>query len=289
MKLSIIINADDFGLTKDTNIAVEELVQIGTLTSTSVMVNMPYAAEIISLLKYEKLGIGLHFNLTQGKPILDTQTIPSLVNNNGCFYNIMEFKKRAKKGLIKIEDVLKELIAQYNILAQWVGVRLTHIDSHQDINKLSLISRALCVFAGDLNKKIGLRIYNKCYIVDDRKFKILHPSINTIFIFGIKRSIIETIFRRRRSKLSSYFNLTDGMLFAMNNNVRTLLNLLPKISFSEKYKDMILEIMCHPATSTNELKETKMLTSRVEEYEILKSVYFQNVKEKFNLINFSNL
>lgn len=287
--MKIIINADDFGLTKDTNKAVEELVKIGALTSTTVMVNMPYASEITHLLVYEKLGIGLHFNLTQGKPISNIQEVPSLVNKDGSFYNITEFKKRVKKGLVEQKDVLKELKAQYDILNQWVGSRITHFDSHQDINKLPLVSQVLCDFSLNLDKKIGLRVYNKCYVEQKRSINITHPGIKTIFTFGIKRSITEMIFRSRRSKLSKYFHLPEGMLYAKNNNIRTLLKLLPEISNLKEQKDMVLEIMCHPATSTNELVDTKMLVSRVEEYQILKSEQFQKIKDSHSLINFSNL
>lgn len=48
--MKLIINADDFGMTKSVNKAVAELAQLGTLTSTTVMVNMPYWRQIIPVL-----------------------------------------------------------------------------------------------------------------------------------------------------------------------------------------------------------------------------------------------
>src|SRR5690606_24821971 len=224
-----------------TNTAVEELAQMGALTSTTVMVNMPYASEITNLLQYEALGIGLHFNLTQGKPISDIEKIPTLVNSNGYFYSIKDFKIRIRKGFIKKEDVLRELEAQYQKLNVLIGSRLTHIDSHQDINKLSLVSKVLCDFALSLDKKIGLRVYNKCYIEQENNVNIIHPGIKTIFTFGIKRSVTEIVFRSRKQKLSKYFHLPDGMLYTSNNNIRYLLRLLPKISNFINHKDMVIE------------------------------------------------
>ena len=80
--MKLIINADDFGMAKSINNAVFELSALGSISSTSVMVNMPYAAEVTTL---KNIGVGLHVNLTQGKAILDKSEINSLVDENGDF------------------------------------------------------------------------------------------------------------------------------------------------------------------------------------------------------------
>ena len=55
-KSKIIINADDFGLTIGVNRAIAELVNAGTVTSVSVMTNMPHYREIRDLKKVDPDG-----------------------------------------------------------------------------------------------------------------------------------------------------------------------------------------------------------------------------------------
>ena len=56
--MKIIINADDFGMTKSVNEAIIELLSIGSISSTSVMVNMEYASEAKQLLDIDNI-VGL--------------------------------------------------------------------------------------------------------------------------------------------------------------------------------------------------------------------------------------
>ena len=70
MRKKIIINADDFGITRAVSDAIINVYQNRSLTSTSLMVNMP-AAEYAAALAKERpeLGVGLHFNITEGCPL----------------------------------------------------------------------------------------------------------------------------------------------------------------------------------------------------------------------------
>lgn len=46
--MKLIINADDFGLSKGINKGIIEAYQAGLISSTTIMINMPYAEEAIS-------------------------------------------------------------------------------------------------------------------------------------------------------------------------------------------------------------------------------------------------
>ena len=69
--MKTIINADDFGKTQSINSAICECFANGYITSTTLMVNMPFADEAVKLAKengfWEK--VGLHLNLTEGIPM----------------------------------------------------------------------------------------------------------------------------------------------------------------------------------------------------------------------------
>src|SRR5690606_12544549 len=67
----VIINADDFGLSSDENRTIIVAFQQGLISSATLMANMPAFEEACSLAReYGLQGrIGLHFNLTYGKPL----------------------------------------------------------------------------------------------------------------------------------------------------------------------------------------------------------------------------
>src|SRR5213593_3891547 len=72
----LVVNGDDFGASSGINRGILEAHQRGILTSTSLMVNMPAAAEAIVLGRdFPDLGVGLHVNFTNESegPVVDIQ------------------------------------------------------------------------------------------------------------------------------------------------------------------------------------------------------------------------
>ncbi len=69
MKLKkLIVNADDFGMTEGNTIATIMCHETGILTSTTLMVNMPFAPLAVNLAKrHQNLGVGIHLVLTVGR------------------------------------------------------------------------------------------------------------------------------------------------------------------------------------------------------------------------------
>lgn len=79
--MRIIINADDFGYSECISKGIIESYKNGIVTSTTIMMNMPFAEESLKLYKEEKgLLLGVHLNLTTGKPLLNKKN--SLVTEN---------------------------------------------------------------------------------------------------------------------------------------------------------------------------------------------------------------
>lgn len=285
----LIINADDFGLSQSINDAVYELAKFGAISSTTVMANMPFAQEIIRLRDFEEFGVGLHFNLTQGRPVSNINEIDSLIDRDGCFYNVKVFRKKVSEGKINFDHIEKELLAQFEYLTRILGKSITHIDSHQDINKLRIVSDVLIKFAKKMNLTLGLRVYNKAYLIKiGEKYRVENPSLFQFSGFSLRRRLIETYFRVKNKKLAKHYALTNGMLLSKENSIRELLKLLLSIKTTE-FSNNCYEIMCHPSTNLDGLVDTKMLQSRVEEYEILKSNQFQSFVKTNKLINYSDL
>ena len=82
----LIVNADDFGLTEGVNRAVIEGHVHGIITSASLLANGAAFGSAVAMSKsYAKLGVGVHLNLTEGRPVSAPSEIPSLANSQEFF------------------------------------------------------------------------------------------------------------------------------------------------------------------------------------------------------------
>ena len=66
----LIVNADDFGLSKGQNYGIVEACRNGVVTSTTMMVNTSATLLAAQLAKREPaLAVGLHVNISLGGPL----------------------------------------------------------------------------------------------------------------------------------------------------------------------------------------------------------------------------
>ena len=136
----LIVNADDFGLAGSVSTGIIDVYQAGQLSSTTLMVNMPGTEEAVDLAeRHPGLGVGLHFNLTEGRPLTDAR---SLVDSDGTFLLRGELIRRSVRGRVKPSDITRELTAQ---LDRFVSLWLTptHLDSHQHVHMVPTVFRAM--------------------------------------------------------------------------------------------------------------------------------------------------
>lgn len=150
----IIINADDFGRHAEINRAVEEGLVHGCLRSATVMPGgAAFAGAIDIARRHEELGLGVHFTLVDGHPILPTEEIPSLVGSEGDFLpDHTALLKRYLKGSINLEEVRRELAAQLQKV-EATGIPISHVDSHQHMHTLPGIIDIVL----DLAARAGIR------------------------------------------------------------------------------------------------------------------------------------
>ncbi|MGN0951150.1 MAG: ChbG/HpnK family deacetylase [Mitsuokella sp.] len=150
----IIINADDFGRHEDINAAVAKGLVEGCLRSATVMPGGRAFAGAVELARHHKeLGLGVHFTLVDGRPILPPAEIPSLVTEYGLFYpDHNAFLKHYLQGKVNFEEVRQELAAQLSKV-EGTGVPISHVDSHQHMHTLPGIIDIVL----DLTKAAGIR------------------------------------------------------------------------------------------------------------------------------------
>lgn len=139
MSLLVIVNADDFGITHGVNESIVACHRAGTVTSTSFMANMASANHAAGLAaSLPGLGVGLHFNLTLGRPVADPARIPSLVDGDGCFMPRGRLIRKAALGQLDAGQIGIELLAQLERMRA-LGLEPTHFDSHQHVHAIPTV------------------------------------------------------------------------------------------------------------------------------------------------------
>ncbi len=135
-KIKLIINADDFGLTKSVSDAVLSAHREGALTSATLLAGAEYAGYAASLARgCPRLSVGIHFQLVAGRPVTrDLSRVRTLIDENGMFpRNFIDFFKKLHTGRINYAHIKTELINQVK-KAMALGVKISHADSHQHLH-----------------------------------------------------------------------------------------------------------------------------------------------------------
>jgi predicted glycoside hydrolase/deacetylase ChbG (UPF0249 family) len=167
---TLIVNADDFGLTPGVSRGILEAGATGIVTSTTVMVNRPIDPELIARLESSGLGAGLHLNLTLGTPIADPRRVPSLVDRDGRFIrDPREAAARADKDEARIE-----LGNQIDAFRALLGRFPTHLDSHHHVGRHEPILELVFDFARAI--KVPVRTQDGQVRAAARGLKIRTPD-----------------------------------------------------------------------------------------------------------------
>jgi hopanoid biosynthesis associated protein HpnK len=139
----LIINADDFGLTRGVNRGILELHEAGVLTSTTLMARAGATSDALEMAKEApRLGVGCHVVLVDGEPALAASAIPTLVERRtGCFRSsLVAFLLRLFAGRISAAEIEAEAAAQIEVI-QSKGIKLTHIDTHKHTHMFPAVLR----------------------------------------------------------------------------------------------------------------------------------------------------
>lgn len=145
----LIVNADDFGRSDAINQAVIRAHREGILTTASLMVNEPAAADAVALARQNpRLGVGLHLSLVCGRSALPPGAIPDLVNNQsefsanpaaaGCRYFFSAACRR------QLRD---EIAAQFERFRGF-GLPLDHVNGHLHLHLHPAVFKILSDNAG---------------------------------------------------------------------------------------------------------------------------------------------
>ena len=269
----LIVNADDYGMCKAANEAVQELFLGGFLKSSTVMLPCPAAKEAVQFsIDHPEYPIGVHITLTsewekyRWKPLTSGK---SLVDEDGYMWHESDMVERNAK----YKEIESEVRAQIDY-AHRLGMKPSHIDNHMG----SLYGH----YTGRLSLgKMALRIcgdYGYAYRIFTKNDKRICPNGTPYALYSAI-----TIFTKLWGKKYNVI-MPDYLLFPdWNDDMR--------VSY-EVYRDTILKIwtdlpdgvtetFIHPSVENDELKTiTGRWLDRVWEYQLMKDPYTHEYLKK---------
>lgn len=148
---TLILNADDFGMTRGINEAIVRAHREGILTSATLMATGAAFDDAVAKAKATPtLGVGCHLVLTGGTAAAPREKIPSLADERGHFpESLLAFVAKVSSGAIRTEEIELELRAQIEKVRN-AGIEPTHVDSHKHTHAHPRVLRAVCRVAREL-------------------------------------------------------------------------------------------------------------------------------------------
>jgi predicted glycoside hydrolase/deacetylase ChbG (UPF0249 family) len=132
-KIRLIVRADDFGFSHASNMALEKILNEGTLTAASVIVNTGWLDETVEILKkHPQVSVGVHVCLNsewvpyKWGPVLPAKEVPSLVDEWGYFFGTRKDLLAHQPDMDQVEN---EIRAQVE-LALRKGLKISYMDHH---------------------------------------------------------------------------------------------------------------------------------------------------------------
>jgi predicted glycoside hydrolase/deacetylase ChbG (UPF0249 family) len=133
MRRVLVVNADDFGRSPGVNGGIGQAHEEGIVTSASLMVRFPAAAEAAAYAgQHPALSVGLHIDLGEWS------------YRNDAWWPIYELSAK------NADDVAAEVERQLGAFRELVGADPTHLDSHQHVHREEPLRTIALELAGRL-------------------------------------------------------------------------------------------------------------------------------------------
>jgi chitin disaccharide deacetylase len=257
----IVLHADDLGMSEAVSSGILQGFERGLLTSTSLLSNAPDAARVLEDwqdLESRRAGgnlasrprrqrlhdpeqpfdLGIHLNLTQGRPLIGGRYPAELLDANGCFPGIFGLFRRLRRTNAAVTAALEEeLTCQVQFMLDR-GHQPTHLNGHQYIELLPAVSG----IARSLLQRFRIPAVRVAWEPTWLK-SFTWPGIRTTpwLIGGLKKFYAN---RFRKIMLRSDVTFADAFFGTMTAGTTTLETLRAFLAASQNFR--LAEIGLHP-------------------------------------------
>lgn len=190
--MKVILNADDYGLTKGITDGIIKSHVDGVVHSTTLMMNgLATAYAIEEAKKHPSLKVGIHLVLTWGKPLAENVT--DLIDQNGFFKYKSSYLQMEPPN---IEQVKLEWRAQIEAFLK-SGLTLDHIDSHHHVHGWEPLTQVVIKLATDYG--VPVRLTNS--IKEHKKLLFTEDIWLDFYDKGVSDNLFEEIKERKSSSV----------------------------------------------------------------------------------------
>jgi chitin disaccharide deacetylase len=144
--MELILYNDDLGVTHGLNQAIFECAAAGITTGAAIRTNGAAFADAVERVvpALPDLELGLHLNLTEGRPDLPPDVVPELVDRRGRFRRgfasyLTEMPRQPRLRAA----VERELRAQFQT-ARAAGLAINHVNGHQHVHLVPAVFEVVC-------------------------------------------------------------------------------------------------------------------------------------------------
>ena len=290
--VTVIINADDLGLSSKVNKAIGDALKKGIITSSTILANCITWDEVHKIVENnQNASFGVHLNLTQGDAITQSSTLQK--------YGITDKDNRFTNWRNKTIDFSEELLqaiyeewdAQVNRIINEQNIPVSHIDGHHHIHTLDVLQPCLI----SLIKKYGIKAVRNKYVkpisfILRKNNKPLPNSQVKVKPVTKKKEVTQ-----QRKKGTNIVQRAINVLITKLEQIKWTIKIKKNAtttdyfdSYENIYKDIYngcvlpddctIELMCHPGHEKYEF-----------EYSLIESNALQSKLTNIELINYKNL
>ena len=293
----LIVNADDFGLTRGVNRAIFEAQSRGVVTSTTLMANsgaFDDAADkaTSSARAGAHLSVGCHVVLVDGEPLLPAGQVATLLhraasNGHPKFRDSLnDFVAASFRNKLNPSEIEAEAAAQMERIQQ-AGVELSHFDTHKHAHMFPAVLRPLLRAAGARKVRAVRNPFGQVWplpwssVLRTRRLWKRFAQLNVLRRFAASF----------RWEVEAHgLRTTDGSLGVLVTGVLDL-NLFTAIV--ESMPEGTWEFVCHPGYNDADLDSvhTRLRQSREHELQVLTSTEAKEIlhQQQIQLISYRDL
>lgn len=285
----IIINADGYGFTPGVNEGIVRTLEAGLVRSTSCTPNFGFLGEVGNVARrFPDVSFGIHFNLSVGMPVCFPNKVPSLVNEDGCFWGASLLEMIVQKKINR-DDVVRELTAQAALLAD-SGLPMSHWDGHQNKHLYPLFFDSAMEVAKHFNIA-AVRTHRRLLYTNNGpitfggqiRYYALHPKRALTHIGGRYRALQA---RQNGFRMADRL-ITPGYVDSSHKSAKSFWQ-----SLAKTLPTGISEVYCHPGFPDDLLRaNAKYVDERAMEVEVLTDGHLKGIfeQEGIEIINFHEL
>jgi predicted glycoside hydrolase/deacetylase ChbG (UPF0249 family) len=268
----IAICADDYGISYAVSVGILEALDAGRLTAVSALVNGPrWPAMGRELLRHcRNADVGLHFNLTLGRPLGYMPTFAP----TGTFPPIAKVIRMAMRGKLPMEEIRAEIDRQLDRFEAVMERRPDFVDGHQHVHGLPGIREAL------LDAMLARRLAGRTWLRDSA------DSLHRIALRGAHARKALAV----RAVSSGFHRAANWRGFATNDGFAGFSDFDPGKDYAKSFESYLRApgkahlVMCHPGHVDEELKAQDPVTiTREQELAFLLSPRLPEMLEKRGL------